>query len=97
MRCADWHWVNHDGCGAILQFPVKGTNMPCTPEAIDIFLDKKILYAPGKAANASGVEVSGLEMVHNRMRLNWLGEEVDKRLRIIMEGIHRTCLDTAQG
>ncbi len=73
----------------------EGANMPCTPEAIRIFMDKKILYAPGKAANAGGVAVSGLELVQNSMRLNWLGEEVDERLRIIIKGIHNTCLKAA--
>ncbi len=73
----------------------EGANMPSTPEAIDIFLDNKILYAPGKAANAGGVAVSGLEMAQNSMRLNWPREEVDNRLRIIMKSIHETCLDAA--
>lgn len=73
----------------------EGANMPSTPEAIDIFLDNKILYAPGKAANAGGVAVSGLEMAQNSMRLNWPREEVDNRLRIIMKSIHQSCLDAA--
>ncbi|MBN2034018.1 MAG: NADP-specific glutamate dehydrogenase [Deltaproteobacteria bacterium] len=74
----------------------EGSNMPSTPEAIDIFLDKKILYAPGKASNAGGVAVSGLEMAQNSMRLNWPREEVDGRLRFIMKNIHKTCLDAAE-
>ena len=74
----------------------EGANMPCTPEAKDIFVDKSILYAPGKAANAGGVAVSGLELVQNSMRLTWLGSEVDERLKIIMKGIHKTCLDAAE-
>jgi glutamate dehydrogenase (NADP+) len=74
----------------------EGANMPCSPEAIAVFLGKKILFAPGKAANAGGVAVSGLEMVQNSMRLSWLGAEVDARLRIIMGDIHRTCLETAE-
>ena len=73
----------------------EGANMPCTPDAIDVFLDRKILYAPGKAANAGGVAVSGLEMAQNSMRLNWPREEVDGRLRSIMRSIHQTCLDAA--
>jgi glutamate dehydrogenase (NADP+) len=73
----------------------EGASMPCTSEAIAIFLAKKILFAPGKAANAGGVVVSGLEMVQNSMRLTWLGEEIDERLRIVIRDIHRICLDTA--
>jgi glutamate dehydrogenase (NADP+) len=74
----------------------EGSNMPSTPEAIDVFVDKKILYAPGKASNAGGVAVSGLEMAQNSMRLNWPREEVDGRLRLIMKNIHKTCLDAAE-
>jgi glutamate dehydrogenase (NADP+) len=73
----------------------EGANMPSTPEAVDIFIDNKVAYAPGKAANAGGVAVSGLEMAQNSMRLNWPKEEVDSRLRIIMSSIHRTCLEAA--
>ncbi|WP_430810839.1 NADP-specific glutamate dehydrogenase [Carboxylicivirga sp. 1411-1] len=69
----------------------EGANMPSTPEAIEVFLDKGILYGPGKAANAGGVAVSGLEMTQNSMRLNWTAEEVDKRLHLIMQSIHATC------
>ena len=74
----------------------EGANMPSTPEAVDIFLDNRILYAPGKAANAGGVAVSGLEMAQNSMRLNWPAEEVNNRLKIIMKSIHETCLNAAQ-
>ena len=71
--------------------------MPSMPEAIDIFLDRKdMLYAPGKAANAGGVAVSGLEMAQNSMRIPWPREEVDDRLKMIMKGIHRTCCDVAE-
>ncbi|NTW36823.1 MAG: NADP-specific glutamate dehydrogenase [Syntrophobacteraceae bacterium] len=73
----------------------EGSNMPSTPGAIHTFLDKKILYAPGKASNAGGVAVSGLEMAQNSMRLSWPREEVDARLKIIMKSIHRACLDAA--
>ena len=73
----------------------EGANMPSTPEAINIFLDKKILYAPGKASNAGGVTVSGLEMAQNSMRLSWPAEEVDRRLKMIMKSIHQTCLDAS--
>ena len=64
----------------------EGANMPSTPEAIKIFQDAKILYAPGKAANAGGVSVSGLEMSQNSERLSWSSEEVDNKLHYIMEG-----------
>ena len=70
--------------------------MPTTPEGINIFLDNKILYAPGKAANAGGVAVSGLEMSQNSMRLNWPRQEVEQRLQIIMKSIHKTCLEAAE-
>lgn len=73
----------------------EGANMPSTPEAINIFIDSKILYAPGKASNAGGVAVSGLEMSQNSMRLGWPREEVDNRLKGIMKSIHKTCLDAA--
>ncbi|MBW1667786.1 MAG: NADP-specific glutamate dehydrogenase [Deltaproteobacteria bacterium] len=74
----------------------EGANMPSTLEAIQVFLENNILYAPGKAANAGGVAVSGLEMAQNSMRLNWPKEEVDSRLRIIMKSIHQSCLDAAE-
>ncbi|HDM10608.1 MAG: NADP-specific glutamate dehydrogenase [Deltaproteobacteria bacterium] len=74
----------------------EGANMPSTLEAIDIFLENRIMYAPGKAANAGGVAVSGLEMAQNSMRLNWPREEVDYRLQNIMKNIHKTCLETAE-
>ncbi len=73
----------------------EGANMPSVSEAISIFLDNKILYAPGKASNAGGVAVSGLEMAQNSMRLSWPAEEVDQRLKMIMKNIHQTCLDAA--
>ena len=73
----------------------EGANMPSTPEAIDIFLENKLLYAPGKASNAGGVAVSGLEMAQNSMRLSWPKEEVDGRLKMIMKNIHQTCLNAA--
>lgn len=68
------------------------SNMGCTPEAIDLFLEKKMLYAPGKAVNAGGVATSGLEMSQNAMHLSWSAEDVDARLHEIMHGIHRQCV-----
>jgi glutamate dehydrogenase (NADP+) len=73
----------------------EGANMPTTPEGVDIFLDAKILFGPGKAANAGGVATSGLEMCQNSMRLSWTREEVDKRLHQIMKSIHKTCVESA--
>ena len=70
----------------------EGANMPTTPEAIRVFQEAKILYAPGKAANAGGVSVSGLEMSQNSERLSWTSEEVDSRLHAIMENIHQNCV-----
>lgn len=74
----------------------EGANMPTTAEGVDLFLQEKILYGPGKAANAGGVAVSGLEMAQNSQRLPWTRDEVDTRLQIIMKSIHQTCLDTAE-
>ncbi len=73
----------------------EGANMPTTPEGVELFIDKGILYAPGKAANAGGVAVSGLEMAQNSMRFNWTRDEVDKRLHTIMKTIHAECVDAA--
>lgn len=74
----------------------EGANMPSVPKAVDLFVDHGLLYAPGKAANAGGVAVSGLEMAQNSMRLSWPREEVDKRLKEIMKSIHRTCVDAGE-
>jgi glutamate dehydrogenase (NADP+) len=66
--------------------------MPCTPEAIEVFLENKILYSPGKASNAGGVATSGLEMSQNSMKLSWTAEEVDQKLHQIMRDIHSQCV-----
>ena len=76
-----------NGCFAVSE----GANMPSTPEAIKEFLNAKILYAPGKAANAGGVSVSGLEMAQNSQKLSWSAEEVDAKLQSIMAEIHQQC------
>lgn len=73
----------------------EGANMPTTTEGVDLFLDAKILYGPGKAANAGGVAVSGLEMSQNNLRLSWPREEVDNRLHNIMKSIHQTAWEAA--
>jgi glutamate dehydrogenase (NADP+) len=74
----------------------EGANMPTTLDGVKIFLDNKVLYAPGKASNAGGVATSGLEMSQNSMRLPWTREEVDTRLRLIMKNIHKTCVDVSE-
>ncbi|MGE5411676.1 MAG: NADP-specific glutamate dehydrogenase, partial [Clostridiales bacterium] len=74
----------------------EGANMPTTTEGVKIFLENGILYGPGKAANAGGVAVSGLEMAQNSMRLPWTKEEVDNRLKMIMNSIHTACIQTAE-
>ena len=85
---ADAKALVKNGCIAIGE----GANMPSTPEAIKVFQKAKILYAPGKAANAGGVATSGLEMSQNSMRLSWTREEVDNRLHDIMIAIHEQCV-----
>ncbi|MBU2558363.1 MAG: NADP-specific glutamate dehydrogenase [Bacteroidetes bacterium] len=95
MPCATQNEINEEeakmlisnGCYVVSE----GANMPSTPEAIEVFLAAKILYGPGKAANAGGVAVSGLEMSQNSLRLSWTREEVDARLHQIMIDIHQTC------
>ena len=77
-----------NGCFVVSE----GANMPSTPEAIAVYLDAKILYGPGKAANAGGVAVSGLEMSQNSMRYSWTREEVDAKLHQIMKDIHANCI-----
>ena len=77
-----------NGCFCVSE----GANMPSTPEAVTVFIEKKILFAPGKAANAGGVATSGLEMAQNSQRLNWTREKVDQELHNIMVSIHKTCL-----
>lgn len=77
-----------NGCFAVSE----GANMPSTPDAIDVFHKNKILYAPGKAANAGGVSVSGLEMTQNSMKISWSKEEVDEKLKTIMADIHKACV-----
>lgn len=96
LPCATQNELNGDhakalvanGCMAVAE----GANMPSTPEAIKVFQDAKILYAPGKAANAGGVAVSGLEMTQNSYRLAWSREEVDTKLQSIMKNIHAACV-----
>jgi glutamate dehydrogenase (NADP+) len=84
----DASYLIKNGCICVSE----GANMPCTPEAIKIFKSNKILYAPGKASNAGGVAVSGLEMAQNSLRYSWSREEVDSKLKEIMKDIHNSCL-----
>jgi len=97
--CATQNEINENDANNLVRNGVhvvcEGANMPSTLEAVDIFLDQKLLYAPGKASNAGGVAVSGLEMAQNSMRLNWQRDEVEYRLQNIMRSIHQTCLDTS--
>jgi len=81
-----------NGCYCVSE----GANMPTTPDGINVFLESRILYGPGKAANAGGVAVSGLEMSQNSMRMSWTRREVDQKLQTIMQSIHRACVETAE-
>ena len=78
-----------NGCICVAE----GANMPSTPEAVEVFLNAKILFAPGKASNAGGVATSGLEMSQNSIRMNWTREEVDNKLNTIMNDIHSQCVE----
>ena len=96
LPCATQNELNEDeaknlvanGCMLVSE----GANMPSTPEAIAVFQDAKILFAPGKASNAGGVATSGLEMSQNSLRMNWTREEVDTKLKHIMQDIHASCI-----
>ncbi|MBO7596782.1 MAG: NADP-specific glutamate dehydrogenase [Bacteroidales bacterium] len=96
LPCATQNEVNGENAAALVKNGVicvaEGANMPSLPEAIEIFQNAKILYAPGKASNAGGVSVSGLEMSQNSERLSWTSEEVDQKLHQIMINIHKTCV-----
>ncbi|WP_347051009.1 NADP-specific glutamate dehydrogenase [Flavobacterium olei] len=95
IPCATQNELNGDDAQKLIDNGVlcvtEAANMPSTLEAIKLFLDNKVLFAPGKAANAGGVAASGLEMTQNSIRLNWTSEEVDLRLKDIMVGIHNQC------
>jgi len=88
---ADASLLQRKGCICVSE----GANMPSTPEAVEVFLNNDVLYGPGKAANAGGVAVSGLEMSQNAMRLSWTAEEVDSRLHQIMVNIHKACYEAS--
>jgi glutamate dehydrogenase (NADP+) len=96
LPCATQNELNEDeaktlvanGCICVSE----GANMPSTPEAVHVFLKAKILFAPGKASNAGGVATSGLEMSQNSLRLSWTAEEVDEKLKTIMQDIHTSCV-----
>ncbi|NLB63133.1 MAG: NADP-specific glutamate dehydrogenase [Fibrobacter sp.] len=92
LDVADAKNLVKNGCKMV----VEAANMPCTPEALEVFRDAKILFAPGKAANAGGVATSGLEMTQNSMRYNWSREEVDEKLQSIMKGIHDSAYEASE-
>jgi len=96
LPCATQNEVNENDANMLVRngciCVAEGANMPSTPEAIEVYINAKILYGPGKAANAGGVATSGLEMTQNSMRLPWTREEVDAKLHQIMINIHQTCV-----
>ena len=95
MPCAIQNELNADDAKNLVKNGVmavsEGANMPCTPEAVEIIQEAKMLYGPGKAANAGGVSTSGLEQTQNAMKLNWPAEEVEEKLHQIMKNIHEAC------
>lgn len=96
LPCATQNELNEEDAKELISNNVicvgEVSNMGCTPEAIDLFIEKKIMYAPGKAVNAGGVATSGLEMSQNAMHLSWDAKEVDEKLQGIMHGIHEQCV-----
>ena len=95
LPCATQNELNEDAATTLInngcKLVAEGANMPSTPEAIAVFQEAKILFAPGKASNAGGVATSGLEMSQNSLRMNWTREEVDSKLQKIMKDIHEIC------
>ena len=100
LPCATQNELNATHAKTLLsngvQLVAEGANMPCTPDAIELFTEAGILYAPGKASNAGGVATSALEMQQNASRDSWSFEQTDAELRGIMRGIHDTCVETAE-
>ncbi len=96
LPCATQNELHEDDARALVKNGCicvgEGANMPCTPEAIAVFQEAKILFSPGKASNAGGVATSGLEMSQNSLRFNWTSEEVDTKLKQIMNDIHAQCV-----
>lgn len=99
LPCATQNELNKEAAETLVKNGViavaEGANMPSTPEAVDIFLENKVLFGPGKAANAGGVATSGLEMSQNSMRYSWSFEEVDEKLKLIMKNIHSSAREAA--
>ena len=97
LPCATQNEINNSDANELVKNGVlavsEGANMPSDPEAINIFQSSKVLFGPGKAANAGGVAVSGLEMSQNSMRIKWESEEVDNKLFNIMKSIHSSCVE----
>jgi len=96
MPCATQNELNKEDAETLVKNGVmcvaEGANMPSTPEAVEVFLENKIMFGPGKAVNAGGVATSGLEMSQNSMKINWPPEEVDAKLHHIMKSIHEACV-----
>ena len=101
MPCATQNELDESDAKELLKNGVicvaEGANMPSTAEAVNAFVEAKILYAPGKASNAGGVATSGLEMCQNSGRISWTAEEVDSKLKAIMKNIHDNCVKYGMG
>ena len=100
LPCATQNEINGEEAKMLVANKVmavaEGANMPCTPEAVEVFLNNGVMFAPGKASNAGGVATSGLEMSQNSLRYNWTREEVDAKLDQIMVDIHKNAFETAE-
>ena len=100
LPCATQNEINGDEAKMLVSNQVmavaEGANMPCTPEAVEVFQSNGVMFAPGKASNAGGVATSGLEMSQNSLRYNWTREEVDSKLDQIMVDIHKNASETAE-